>query len=935
MDASSLPGEQHTLVDSAAASTTAADTPTATSLTPPVLAPVQPITIKEPPPRVIPTLTPPKTTESFAPAWLYSALASLGTTFTAADGSPQSFGPVLCGSDVDPYAELGATRLFCISRLADALMLGVSPDASSPAPLRGSGSFPITDQGILELFTTLAKTPAFAAANYAYVPGGRAELYPAALVAVAPTPSGGYDPATGLREMVLGSAVTQVVPLAMFEATSNTQIYDPCPVIVPIMTSLVYDITENNTTGSATYTLPVAYVLDQVTAGTIYVNKMAGPTVVNSGGPGYSESDPAAVVSGFTFTGPSPLAAFANQRIAGFYVGQGWQNTLGTPIWDFGSSNSQFTAVAGTLTPPVNVFDPADSPLNGGTIPAVISNLQQARYLMGRDRLVSMLASAHETGEATPGTITPPGVAATAASLSFDFPAPATKPTTAPTNVPHATATPGTPGSDAAATPVQVTDSSLFIFSNLNVDNGEIGQVSPSNVFLAGATINGAPTTRTSTAFTPNPFLLGLVRSVQIGSTQQFVFVPEDDSIDINGTRYVASVIQLNELSLDPNSLPYPPSAWSQARYWQFANRHDPYLAVRYTGKTEAERIAQAQQDVATIGLTTSAAEEPMQMYLDTGAAGMELWPIYGFPLTIETFNFATLNSLNATILGLINDPIVYSGSAATITNLGEITVPGVLTQSNPYATTAATAAATTSATTAATAGISGAAGTITIPGIEVTNLNPNVAIAPMIAPSTAVQRSADALAAQQEAAGVSAAKSLVMPAVSSQPIETRASLTPVASALRQPQEVFGFSAYSNSTGEAYLIQVVGADLTVPDRLPDPTQNADYDPYYVRVVFLSNLTCYSMSVIVPSIAYDEHGYFAREAIEYDNVVSKTDDLGLGYMYSLYDSSDNFDELRFTPYGQLAVVTAREEASASSGDTSVRRSCQAVTDSFSR
>jgi len=57
---------------------------------------------------------------------------------------------------------------------------------------------------------------------------------------------GGYDPATGLREMVLGSAVTQVVPLATFETTSNTQIYNPSPVIVPIKTSLVYDITENN-----------------------------------------------------------------------------------------------------------------------------------------------------------------------------------------------------------------------------------------------------------------------------------------------------------------------------------------------------------------------------------------------------------------------------------------------------------------------------------------------------------------------------------------------------------------------------------------------------------------------------------------------------------------------------------------------------------------
>jgi hypothetical protein len=930
MDVSSLPAGQHGLVDSAETASPAAATInklTASTATHPVIAPVQPVTVTKPPQRLIPIVPPPTTTELLAPAWLYSALAMLGKSFTASDGSTQSFGVVLCGSDVDPYAELGATRLFCVSRLGDALTLGVSPDASSPAPFGGSGSFPITDEGILALFTALAKTPAFAAANYAYVPGGRAELYPGALVLA--SPAGGYDPATGLREMVLGSAVTQVVPLATFEATSNTQVYNPSPVIVPIMTSLVYDITENNTAGSTTYTLPAAYVLDQVTAGTIYVNKMAGPTIVNAGGPGYSESDPTAVVSGFTFAGGSPLAAFANQRIAGFYVGPGWQDTLGTPIWDFGSSNGQFTAVTGTLTAPVTVFDPANSPLNGGTIPAVIGNLEHAQYLLSRDRLASMLASARESGDATPGAITPPAVAATAASLSFDFPPPSSDvsqitntPAAAP---PAAAAAAAAEAPEASGEPLQVTDSSLFIFSNLDVDNGEVGQLSPSDVFVAGATVNCAPTTRTSTAFAPNPFLLGLVRSVQMGGTRQFVFTPADDSIEINGTRYVVSVIQVNDLSLDPNSLPYPPSAWPQSRYWQFANRHDPYLAVRYSGSTEAARIAQSQEDIATIGLATSGAQEPMQMYLDTGAQGMALWPIYGFPLSIETqtFNVATLNSLNETIIGLINDPVVYSGAAATITNLGEITVPGVLTQSNPYATPGALGStASANGAASATSGASDAPGTITIPGIEVTNLNPTVATAQTFAASAAAQQSADALAAQQAAASASASKSLSMTALPSQQNETLASLTPVDATLRKPQGVFGFSAYSDLTGEAYLIEVVGADLTVPDRLPDPTENADYDPYYVRVVFLSNLTCYSMSVIVPSIAYDKHGYFARQGIEYDNVVSKTDELGLGYMYSLYDSSNNFDELRFIPYGQSAELTAREEASASSGGTPV-------------
>ena len=975
MDDSPVPVEQHALVDSAnvvsqapapVASETAEELVTAgatstdeaiaatvdrsvgTTPDAPVLTPVQSIVLKVPPERINPGLTFSTPTEPWAPAWFYSALSALGTSFTASDGTTQSFGQVLCGSDVDPYEQLGATRLFCITQYGDTYLLGVSPDASSPAPIDGPLSFDATDEGILELFTALQKTTAFAAATYAYVPGGRRAY---AATYVGPSLSSGYDPGTGLRSMVLGSAVTQVVPLATFDAMENTQIYNPSPVIVPIMTSLVYDITDNNTIGSPTYTLPVVYVLDQVTTGTVYVNKMAGPTVPNVGEPGYSASDPTAVVAGLTFTGSSPLAAFEQQKIAGFYVGEGWQDTLGTPIWDFGKSNAEFKAVTGTLTAPVKIFDPASSPLNGGTVAAAVSSLEQAQYLLSRDRLASMIASANERGEATAGAVVAPGVAATAASLSFEFPAPAVV-----TQVPEAqmtaeaagevvdqaTETAGTPvaepepgttattgtasGSGVMTATIQVTDSSLFIFSNLDVDNGEVGQVSPSNVFAAGATINSAPTTGGAAAFVPNPFLLGLVRSVRMGSTEQYVFIPEDDSIEIGGIYYVVSVVQLDDLTLNPNSLPYPPSSWSQARYWQFANRHDPYLAVRYSGESEKARLTQAQEDIATIGLATSSIQEPMQMYLDTQAQGMSLWPIYGFPLTIETqtFNLASLASLNATILGLLKDPVLYQAAAATVTNLGEITVPSVLTQSNPYATSPDTVdASTTSRAGTVTSVVSGAAGTITIPGTEVLNLNPNAATDEVFAKTSESQQAVEVLSTQQQASTISESKLFTMTSLASQKREMPDTSETAASVLRPPQALYGFSAYSNTTGEAYLIEVVGADLTVPDQLPDPTEDGDYDPYYVRVVFLSNLTCYSMSVIVPSIAYDEHGYFAREAIEYDNLISKTDELGLGYMYSLFDSANNFDELRFIPYGLSAALAEREEeVAATTGNTPV-------------
>ena len=93
----------------------------------------------------------------------------------------------------------------------------------------------------------------------------------------------------------------------------------------------------------------------------------------------------------------------------------------------------------------------------------------------------------------------------------------------------------------------------------------------------------------------------------------------------------------------------------------------------------------------------------------------------------------------------------------------------------------------------------------------------------------------------------------------------------------------------------------MGTDLTLPDQLPNPTQNATYDPYYVRVVFMETLTCYNMSIIVPSAAYDQYNYLAQQGAGYQNLLSKTDELDIGYMYALYDAANNFDALNLSPY----------------------------------
>ena len=46
-------------------------------------------------------------------------------------------------------------------------------------------------------------------------------------------------------------------------------------------------------------------------------------------------------------------------------------------------------------------------------------------------------------------------------------------------------------------------------------------------------------------------------------------------------------------------------------------------------------------------------------------------------------------------------------------------------------------------------------------------------------------------------------------------------------SAARRLQPIYGFSVYNPATGEAYIVEVVNADLTVPDQLPMPTAKHD------------------------------------------------------------------------------------------------------------
>jgi hypothetical protein len=1153
--------------------------------------------------------------QEWAPAWFYSALNWLNKSYTDANNITQSFNNYLIGSDADPYAQLGSTRLFVIERLEDVFLLSIAADVNSTAPMSGGARYPTSDAGILSMYNDLAASPVYSAVKHCYIPG----RYATSVFGVEGNIGSGYDPSTGIRIIVQGSAVAQVVPLDDFLTTHNEQIYDEDPQIVPIVTALVYDVTQNNKLGATTFALPVYYTRDQI-SGTYYVNKLATQTTVNGAtvncgqtalfpsGPGYDDTrafalklagtaiantggqtittytfDKAEVVTSIpivprveagvctlTYSGSSPAAIFANQSIVGFYRDPSWDTCLGVPIYDYGASNGSFTNTAVPLSAPDLIYGTSDDFLNGGPLQNVLQKLTQATYVMSSDTLVSILNDAIAAKGTTEGvglsvttaaldfklsstaattvvkqlsvpvlatvTTTPPrivippptlrnaavelkpigGAVATVAPLqsigsganapsqaqlsptTIQVPLTATvpqvalaatgigsieigtafpqqtigsgttfeaetsgtvlnlmatsKPALAPFSLSLASAgvafttgvtyTFSLTGSDLAisgsdgssstavlptgantdtthtfvgmamyasgtatvplypllaltypapavgangvlqgapysvrltfgtttciydiidatqttvsagvsiATPkpadnstpqpgdlyfgsfiggatsitvwsvpvflpvkssqlagaafngtmtlgaqvgglpgydLAITDSSLFVYSNIDIDTGSVGSVSSANVYLASAIINSSPDDHSPQAFAPCKLLMGIIRQVQMGGLLTYVFIPEDDSVVLGGVRYIVSVINLDAIDEDPNALPYPPSYWPQCRFWQFANRHNPYLAVRYTGETETVRLQRAALDVELIGRATISSQEPMQLYLDTNSAVMTVWPIYAFPYatSTQTVDQGQLKLITSTILELLG--IAFpSQPVLTAAQLGEqILLPSDMQQNNPY-TFGVTGSVNPGGGSPIVLSVATAPDTS---GQLVTNLSPNKVSQPNTASATA-----DELAL---------AKSLQPTRSVVQGRTETAGAGMTVNDTHRLQAVYGFSVYNSATGEAYIVEVVNSDLSIPDQLPIATENTTYDPYYVRVVLLNTLTCYNMSIIVPSMARDQYQYLAQPNTVYQNVLSKTDELQLGYMYQLADAAGGFDTLDFVATG---------------------------------
>ena len=258
----------------------------------------------------------------------------------------------------------------------------------------------------------------------------------------------------------------------------------------------------------------------------------------------------------------------------------------------------------------------------------------------------------------------------------------------------------------------------------------------------------------------------------------------------------------------------------------------------------ENVRIRDAQIQTASIGLRTQEAGEPMQMYLDTNPDQMIVWPIFAFPYTsysatVDIASFRTTIENVTTLLSAEAPKKTTFEPGALDSQL--VTVPSSLQLYNPYVMDAATSSSTSNSTTSTTSSTTAAATAPSITGKIVTNLSPNIAISQAFS-TTQAQTSFQTQQTQTAAANLSMLKAVTPTIVGSQTEEETLVLNSNLSNTfleRRFLNIYGFSVYNPLNGEAFIIQLVDADQTIPDQLPNPNKDATYDPYYVRVAFVT------------------------------------------------------------------------------------------------
>ena len=391
-----------------------------------------------------------------------------------------------------------------------------------------------------------------------------------------------------------------------------------------------------------------------------------------------------------------------------------------------------------------------------------------------------------------------------------------------------------------------------------------------------------------------------------MGPMLRYVFVPEDDSVVIGSTRYMLSVINLDGMTVDPNSRPYPPVFWPQAQYWQFANRHNPYLDVGYVGDTQTDRVSRAEADTARIGLADlpgAGADADVSRYRQQhhdGAAYLRVPSRHGDasgrPGTTHLHRQHDSRPVEHHLPSKDRSGSQRAGRGEDHGARCAATEQPLHSRRYGHGRCVCTGQQFHETDTAATV----------VQGKIVTNLAPNV-IGTNAKGIGAIQSQASQQ--KQESNVALAATKTVTPQVEVTQSRSAATGAQTEAAERHGyQSIYGFSVYNSATGRG-LPGRSGRrrPRLFPTRSPTPPRMRTTIPFTFASSSSIPSPATTCRIIVPSMVHDQYGHFAHLSSDYQNVLSKTNQIDLGYLYSIYDSANNFDSLNFSLYGPQAVA----------------------------
>ena len=145
-------------------------------------------------------------------------------------------------------------------------------------------------------------------------------------------------------------------------------------------------------------------------------------------------------------------------------------------------------------------------------------------------------------------------------------------------------------------------------------------------------------------------------------------------------SRYMLSIINLDAMAIRSQYAGrIHRCSGHQSRYWQFANRHNPYLDVRYTGATRRPASIRRSWIPLRSGCGRHRRKSRCRCTWTRRPDGMTVWPIYAFPYATSTqsVDLGQLKPITTNILAILsaaNPPAVPLAPATSRTGADQRT---------------------------------------------------------------------------------------------------------------------------------------------------------------------------------------------------------------------------------------------------------------------